>query len=689
MRFQTPYTILRKELLDTVRDKRTLIMMIGVPILLYPAMLLIGVQAALLHHAGIEATISRVAVTGEAAQPVREWISGQDRIEIVASEDPAEDLSASRIDALIEAGGEIASLLASGKEVILTVRYDSTEFRSREAASRLSDIVENQSKTIFDERLNRLGIDRFAVLPLTLQKEDVAPPAKTTGSLLGLILPMLMVLMIALGAFYPAVDLTAGEKERGTFETLLATPASKLEIVTGKFLTVFLLAMVTGLLNLGSMAATFTFLIAQLRGVIGDNLPLETSLPLWSFAIIFIVMIPLAFSISALMMAVAVFARSFKEAQNYITPFFMVITLPAVIGGFPGVQLTVFTQFIPIANVVLLFRELMTGKAGVEALFAVFLSTTIFAMLSLLFAAWLFQREEVILSGEHGIPLTLRRSEFIPRTEATPGMAFGLYGLVLVLIFYLGTLAQMRNLLPGLVLTEYVLILLPVLLLLWYVRIDLRSALSLRPVSGMHFAGLLLAGIGSLILVAELGVWQNKVLPLPGDYQDTFQELFKGGNTPGGMLALLLIIALSPAICEEVLFRGAILSALRPKLPVWACILVIGLMFGVFHLSIHRLALTGLLGMLLTYLVLRSGSIFSGVAVHLMINGMAVLIGTEQYPAVLNTLLDLEKVEEQGLPIGAIVAGVLLFIAGIALVERDYRNHQSRAKRLPEGMPGS
>jgi sodium transport system permease protein len=403
-------------------------------------------------------------------------------------------------------------------------------------------------------------------------------------------------------------------------------------------------------------------------------MPLDTSLPLLYFAIIFIVMIPFAFSISALMMAVAVFARSFKEAQNYITPFFMLITVPTVIGGFPGVQLTALTQFIPIANVVLLFRELMTGKAGIEAVFAVFLSTTIFALLSLLFAAWLFQREEVILSGEHGIPLTLRRSQFISRTEATPGMAFGIYGLVLVLIFYIGSMVQQRTLLSGLVLTEYVLILLPVLFLLWYVRIDLRSALSLRPISWTHFTGLLLAGPGAMILVIELGVWHNKVLPLPDEFQEAFLRLFEGGSTPGGILTLLLVIALSPAICEEVLFRGAILSALRPKLPVWACILVIGLMFGVFHLSIHRLIPTGLLGILLTYLVLRSGSLFSGILIHLIVNGIAVLIATEQYPALFKGLLDLEQIQENGLPVGLLSGGAVLFLSGIVLVEWDYRN---------------
>ncbi len=185
-----------------------------------------------------------------------------------------------------------------------------------------------------------------------------------------MILPLIMVLMIAVGAFYPAVDLTAGEKERGTFETLLSTPTSKIEIVAGKFLTVFALAMTTGILNLASMAATFILLASQIQPLLGGQINFEVHLPFQAFFIILFVMVPLAFFISAVMMSVAVMTRSFKEAQNYVTPVFMAIMLPGVFAGMPGAELTAANQFIPIYNVVLLFKDLMTGEAGFNAVAA-------------------------------------------------------------------------------------------------------------------------------------------------------------------------------------------------------------------------------------------------------------------------------------------------------------------------------
>ncbi len=702
MNLRRIHTVFRKELVDTLRDKRTLVMMMGVPLVLYPAMLLIGVQAALVQHEKLSRTVSRVALETSDNATVQSWLDHPPKnlaaffealsevdsvaadsvaasdakfrpIMIVPSENPEQDLADGKIDAVVVAKGDVTVALREEAVVSIEVRFDSTEFASREAASRVEAALRTAEKAIRAERLARVGLLETYIQPFKTERKDVAPPAKTTGFMLGLLLPVIMVVMIALGAFYPAVDLTAGEKERGTFETLLSTPISKMEIVTGKFLTVFCLAMATSLLNLASMAATAAFMAYQLSSAFEGEVALELQPPVGAFFWALLAMIPLALFISALMMSVAVFARSFKEAQNYITPFFLIITLPAAVAGFPSARLTPFTAFIPVANVVLLFRALMTGKAGFDAAFAVFLSTAAYALLALLFAAWLFQREEVILSEERGIPLSIRRSEFRPSSAPTPGMSLALFAFILVLIFYGGSLAQQRHLIGGLLFTEWVLILLPTLFLLWFARIDLRKALGMASLSPLGFAGALLSGPAAVVLIIQVGLWNNEVLPMPESIESVFKDLLAFGDTPWKFVVLFFAVAVSPAICEEALFRGAILSGLRQRLGVAGSILLVSGLFGLFHLSVYRVVPTGLIGVLLTYLVLRTGSILSGILVHFMTNGISILIATGTYPPVVASFLQLDKVEQQGLSYGVLIAAAGVLVSGIALVEAGRR----------------
>lgn len=676
MNFRTVKTIFRKEMLDTVRDKRTLIMMIGVPVVLYPVLVIVGMQGALLQIAHLDESVSRVAIETEEPDTVRAWLDDIEKIAIVETDSPKEDLQSGALEAVIHIDGPVAARLAEGKSVKVDILYDSTEFESGGAAGRLRDGLEMDMASLLDTRLAARQIDRSYIEPLELDRKDVAPPAKTTGNALGIVLPVLMVVMLALGAFYPAVDVTAGEKERGTFETLLSTPTTKLEIVTGKFITVFLLAMATGLLNLGSMAATFAFVAKQLKPVLGDTLHFDLSFPPSALLVFLIIMIPLAFFISAIMMAVAVFARSFKEAQNYVTPFFLFLMVPVFYSSMPGVKLTATTQFMPITNVILLFRDMMTGKAEFEAMFAVFLSTTAFAALALLFAAWLFQREEVILSDEKGFPLTWRRTEFRTRPAITPFMAMGLFTILLISMFFIGSLIQGWRPLPGLLITQWFMLLAPVILLLWYVKVDLREALYLHRLSVTDAALSLLIGACTVLLVLQFTVWLNDVMPAPKEVQEAMAGMLTGDG-PLQIIAILLVAAFSPAICEEVLFRGAILSGLRSRLNPWAAIIVVGVLFGLFHLYIFKIPTTAIFGMVLTYLVVRTGSIYASMLVHFLNNAFGLLLLNDKMPHWVSATLHIEQAEESGLPWSVLLIALAGFVTGVALLERRARSRAS------------
>lgn len=663
MNLRIVWTILSKELLDTVRDKRTLVMMLGVPILLYPAIMLVALQVALLQESRLDETVSRVGIISTHPDVVREWLAGLEKVDLQTSENPRADLEARKLDAVVVTEDAPADALAAGQSINVEVLFDSTEFQSTDAAIRLSEALEKVGDTLQRARLRALGVAEDYADPMQIERDDVAPPSRTTGNLLGLTLPAIMVVMLVLGAFYPAVDVTAGEKERGTFETLLAAPLRKSELVAGKYLAVCLLSLMTGLLNLISMTATFAVVLAQLRPMLGDRLSFALDLGPAEVLVLLLLMIPLAALISALTMCVAVFARSFREAQNYVTPLFIIVAFPALIASFPGLGDATALRYVPIANVVGLFRQVMTGRYGLEDVVPVFLSTGVFACLGMLMAVWIFQREEIMLSEERGIPITIRRNRFIPRPMPTPGMAFGHFGFIMLLLFYVASPLQAWKLIPGLLLTEWGLLLGVTLFVLWFTRTGLRTSLRLRLPGPLPLAGAVLAGLGWVAIILQAGTWHQRILPVPEDMQQVFADLFSMGTTPGGLILLLLAVAVTPAICEEFLFRGFILSGLQARMGKWPAILLTALFFGVFHLSIYRLLPTALTGILLGYLAVRTASIWPGMIVHVLVNGISILVATEWIPTPGN-------IEQVGLPWPVLLGAVVLLAAGLALSGR-------------------
>lgn len=675
-------TIFQKELLDTLRDRRTLFAMIGIPIILYPALFLVGTQVAVVQMGKIEQEISTVAVTGLNTAALMDLLSADEFIDVIDSEEPSVALSDGSLDAIVRIEADPDEALNAEGSVPVNIEFDFTEPSSRKAASRVEEVFAVEAERLLSNRIIAHDLPATFAIPFDVEQNNVAPPAKTTGFILGMTLPILMVVMLGVGAFYPAVDLTAGEKERGTFETLLSTPTSKLEIVAGKFLAVFTLSIITGFLNLASIVATLAFQFSQFVDQAGEELQemdLLSLSPASMFAIVAI-LVPLAFFISAVMMTVALFAKSFKDAQNIVTPFFLAIILPATIGVIPEIKLSATTQFIPIGNVTLLFRDLMKGTATVESVFIVFLCTSIYALLSLVIATWMFQREEVILSEEKGVPFSFRRSSFIPRPIPTPGLSLVLFATVMLLLFYGGAYAQSKDIHIGLLVTQYLLIAAPVIGILWFARIDVKKSLMLFRPPPLAFAGALLLLPGWAILTMQVGVWQGKILPIPPELEEAMAGLLLRDGNELSIIVLLFIVAVSPAICEELLFRGAMLSGLRDKLPAWGTILLIGTTFGLFHLSVYRVVPTGLSGLLLAYIALRSGSIFPAMFAHFLLNASLILLQTNTLPQGMITYLEGLSLEEHGFPITLLLGGVISLAVGIAVVELGARRSVTLAR---------
>lgn len=610
-----------KELRETLRDKRTLLIMVLLPLVLYPVMVLLigqGLTAESLAH--LKAT-SRVGFDGETWPELEQAVRRADKTERMGRASEA-TLRQKQVDLVVVVGKGVPARFRAGESVTLELLHDRTRERSGVALDRVKKAVAafgDQTRAI---RLKARGLPEGFCRPVTSQPRDIAGSRALGAKILAGALPLLVVLMVLLGAFYPAIDLTAGEKERGTLETLLVAPVRRLDLITGKFLVVATVALVTGFLNMGSIAVSFGL---GLRSTIGhEKLPIE--LPWSALPLTVLALLPAALFYAALMVAVAALARSFKEAQNILTPIYMVCMMPAVVAMLPWVEMSPLLSVVPAVNVALLTREIIAGNLKLGPLLLCLGSSALYTALALRGAASIYESERLLFAPD-SLLRRLRGAGARPLSEAPePIQAAILLLLVMGLVLLVGQPLQAYDLSLGLLVTEWVLIALPCVLLARFGRIEPRTMFSLRRPSGSALVGAALLGLSGWLLVGTLvEAVQQRILPIPKELLEQMEALLFAKERP--LVADLVILALSPALCEELLFRGVVLRASFPRLGFVGAILLNGLLFGLFHFSIYRFMPTLLLGVVLAALTLRTGSIIPSMLFHLLNNGCAVLVG--------------------------------------------------------------
>jgi sodium transport system permease protein len=194
------------------------------------------------------------------------------------------------------------------------------------------------------------------------------------------------------------MDLTAGEKERGTIETILCSPVSRTHLVLGKFLMVLTASIATAILAITSMAVSFGAGKKMLIGIThgAADAALQVTITGKAMVSIFFVVLPLAVFFSAALLALSLFAKSFKEAQSYISPLMIVVVLPAVAALLPGVELTPALALVPVLNTSLVSKEIITGTFHWDLIALIFLSSSVYAGVAIAIAVKLFQREDVL-----------------------------------------------------------------------------------------------------------------------------------------------------------------------------------------------------------------------------------------------------------------------------------------------------
>jgi len=667
-----------KELRETLRDRRTLLMMVVVPVLLYPVLLIVMEQLLLFGMRNLEEEASPVALTGEIPVELVALVEADSTIRIVAIHgDVEEALRADSITAAVVVGPPAAP----DGSLAVTVVHDATSDRSDQGRDRLIRVIGAWRDSLLLQRLEARGLARTFAQPLAVADSSIARPEEVGAYTMGRLLPLLLVVITLLGTFYPAIDLAAGEKERGTLETLLTAPVPPRAIVAGKFVTIALIGVIAASLNFGSMLLTFQTGVLQLTDTIGVGV----SMPLRSVLVIFVALVPLAVLFGSLFLGIAVRSSSFKEAQNALTPVYMLVLVPAMLPIFPGIDFGPILAVTPVAGVSFLFRDLMTGDAELLLGALVLVWTTFYAVAALAFAARAFGSERVLfgdgdedssaaLSDRHtdtasgpraGAPSRLRAvTRLGPRTATVPGHRTALLFVAVVAVFFFwgGVRLQVRLGEQGLLVAQWLLLFVPAVVFV-ALRFDPVSTLSLAPPRPLHLVGGAVLIAGALPLVWVVGWLQTFVLPVPWELLEGLEELVRA-DSPTRLAWLLLLLAVTPAFCEEVVFRGILLSGTRAFAP-WRMIALNAVVFGAFHLSFQtviRFLPSAVLGAVIAFAVWKTASIWVGILMHFLNNATIVLLAS--LPALGERFAD----PQAGPPLWMVPVAGIAFVAGLRIL---------------------
>jgi sodium transport system permease protein len=671
MRWSNVRLILGREIRDQLRDRRTLFMIAVLPLLLYPLLGMSMFQMAQF----VRESPTKIWVVGgtvdgwklprlfdgehfslrlfpDAAQQALLNVQFQSKGEgVPASEDEVREraqagLRAGRTEAVLYfppdfaeklnayrqklddrlAGGDAPTAFEPAPSPI--IYYNTAKEKSQIALRRTNDVLDAWSRDISRAALEPWGLPAATGSLFKVSASDVAAKGHKDAAAWAKVLPFMLLVWALTGAFYPAIDLCAGEKERGTLETLLSSPAERSEIVCGKLLTIMLFSGATAVLNLLALGFTGSFVIKHLShlkqfAVFGSPPPTAA---LW----LGLALIPVSALFGALCLALAAFARSTKEGQYYLMPLFMVSMPLMMLPLAPGAELTLGNALIPVTGLMLLLRGLLEGNlAQVLPLAPVVIGITLLACLaSIRWAIDQFNSEQVLFRESERTDPVLWLKHLRRDREDVPAPAQAVLCGVLILVvqfflsFALPVPADFRGFLVLLAVSQLVVIATPALLMTIILTKNVRQTLSLRwPRWWCIPAGALLAVVVHPVAQAAQS-WVMRIYPISDQAAKALSGILGAGDN---FWTLAAVFAIVPAICEELAFRGFILSGLRSRGHVWQAIAISSLFFGVTHPIMQQSVLACGIGLVIGFVAVRTGSLFVGIAFHMTHNFLVVM----------------------------------------------------------------
>lgn len=686
-----------KELRETLRDRRTIITLILMPVLVYPLLSVAFQRLLLSSFRGGTTTTYVIGLTsdddwnivGGLIRQGEELLTEENtRAESAtpASDDGPLNLVANRPIIVEPLKVDDLEQAVAGRIVDLGVRVVAAEDESQPPQLDLMylpkfvlgvearEYVERRLRAVNDEflreRLRELNI-QASVAAVEFHVQPVADASGTSAFSASALVPLILVLMTITGAVYPAIDLTAGERERGTLETLIAAPVPRLGLLLAKYAAVLTVAVLTATVNLAAM--TVTVIAIDLGPVLFGEAGLSARVVVQVFSLLLL----FAAFFSGVLLAITSFARSFKEAQAYLIPVMLFALTPGVMSLMPGLKLEGVTVATPLLNVVLLARDLIDNRADPVTAAVVVLSTAMYTLAAIAVAARIFGTDAILYGSQGNWSDMIRRSP-VKLTTAPPSTALFCLAILFPAQFLAANmLARLqalsidaRIILPSLA-AALIFAGLP-LAVATFQRIDVTTGFQL-------YAPRLLSILGAIVLGFSLWPGVLELLLLARNFGPTglSDETLKWAKgvvehlQQASPVLVLLSLAVVPALVEEFFFRGFLMGAFLPRSGPARAIVYSGVLFGLFHLiakdalAVERLLPSTLLGLVLGWVCYRTGSVIPGMVLHACHNGVILVIA--QYQNVLERWGWGAEVSEH-LPLWGVALSLVAAACGLFLI---------------------
>lgn len=726
-----------KELRESLRDRRTIITLVLMPILVYPLLSMAlqrlivgGISKAEPESAFVVGTQDEVT-----AQRTQDLLSEANRInktgirspiKITRSDEPTKSTvpSEDNTNAIAVSADHVGFSIAIVEKVSLSsalrnaqidlaiskvdvesmaLERETTSSYQVQVEFRQGDLRSESAMSEFRRAMQLLNDNQFetvrqrlnARLPAVVQMkanglgQRMDPAASIAG-----VIPLVLILMTITGAVYPAIDLTAGERERGTMEALIATPAPRFALLLSKYVAVVVVAILTALANLFATWITLSF------GGLGQAIFGKQGFSLWILIQILPLLAIFAAFFSAILLALCSFARSFKEAQAYLIPVMLLSLGPGLVTLMPNVQFTTLLGIVPLINILLLSRDIMTGHSELLPAFAAVFSTIIYAGATLVIASRLFGAEAATSGSQETWAELLGRPK---TTRSLPTMGeLAIYLAILFPVFFITSNVGGMLELGSEAAMSFNAVLLVILFMClpsayaWYRRLNFPTTFRLKSISnpldskGMQVARSI--GFFVSVLLLSSGLWMvafetyllfenwSLATQLTEEQRTNLRDTFL--LIPFWLV--LLTGAVVPAVAEEFFFRGFALSAFRSKLAPFRSVLCTSLLFGLFHviggniLSLEKLLPTIILGLALGLVAIKTNSLWPGILLHALHNGL--VFGMSRIGE--TELTKWFGADTKHLPMLWLVGGGLSIMAGITLLliaSRQTRTYENIA----------
>lgn len=520
------------------------------------------------------------------------------------------------------------------------IMFNSADDKSQYAQLRIEQVIRHWRTDVTEKNLSASNVPVEATRPFELRPRDMAQIEQRHAAVWSKILPFFVFIWALTGAFYPAVDLCAGEKERGTLETLLTSPALRREIVWGKLLTVMTFSVVTALLNLMSLGATGMFVIDQLSHVqaLGADSALAMP-PLSSLVWLAAALIPISALFSALCLALAAFARSTKEGQYYLMPL-MLVTLPLMMLPMsPGIELNLGNSLIPVTGLTLLLRAMIEGQFQqvVNFIAPVAAVTLVCCLLAVRWAEEQFNRESVLFRESERLELGRWLVHLVRDRGETPSLPQAVFcvAIILVVQFFISVALSAQSAGPmnfaflakALLISQLACIFAPAALMtIMLVRNPARTLLLDRKPSWGNLWMVAALALLCHPLVMRFASEITRLYPIQEQTRALGKEIESALDGAPSFWTVLALMAVLPAICEELAFRGFVLSGLRHIGHKWWAIGLSAVAFGLTHTFLHQKITATAMGLIIGYVAVQTESLWPCILLHGLHNTLQVSV---------------------------------------------------------------